>query len=302
MGRGLHVGKKSSCIDKYEQKSGILSLLAKGDGAEVMVQRIQANEIVFINPSDVSETMEFFYILEGELEMHKSGGNVVLDKDDYFYVHHLNEIVQFYTKSDVSLLYVSTQPLFQYISSTIRDLTELAKKVEKKDMYTHSHIQRVRDYSVKIGNKLNLSKEKIENVVFASLFHDIGKVNVPDEVLNKPGSLTSEEFDLIKKHPGDGAAMVEETYYQDLGRIVEQHHERIDGSGYPNGIKGDEILIEAKIIAVADTFDAMTTDRPYRKGVSAQKAAQELENLKGIHYDEEVVNTFIDILKEEGVI
>ncbi len=132
--------------------------------------------------------------------------------------------------------------------------------------------------------------------------HDIGKINVPDEILKKPGRLTDEEFEYIKRHPGDGAEMVKKTSYEYIWQIIEQHHERLDGSGYPHGLKGNEILIEAKIIAVSDTYDAMTTDRPYRKGLSPIQTVEELKRLSGIHYEKEIVDVMVDILIEEGVI
>jgi HD-GYP domain-containing protein (c-di-GMP phosphodiesterase class II) len=302
MRKDLHIGDYDNYIDRFVSNCTELRLLAKGDGAEVMLQKIRANETVFIEPSDLSETMEFFYILEGEIEIDKDDDKSFLQKGDYFYTHYLDGTVQFNTICDVSLLYVSTQPLFGYINATMRDLTDLAKKVEEKDHYTHSHIQRVKSYGVKIGNSLNLSKEKIENIVFGSLIHDIGKIHVPDEILNKPGRLTDEEFECIKKHPADGANLVKETYYEKLGDIILQHHERLDGSGYPNGLIGNEIMIEARIIAVADTYDAMTTDRPYRDGLSPREAVDELRRLRDIHYDAKIVDIFIDILRKEGVI
>lgn len=302
MVNGLHIGNDNNYIDKFVQNSGELRLLGKGDGSEVMLQKIKSNEMVYIEPGETSELLEFFYILEGELEIDKNNHKTILKKGNYFYVHHLNETVQFKTVNDITLLYFSTQPLFHYLSETIRDLTELAKKVEKKDRYTHGHIQRVEDYAIKIGNKLNLSKEKIEDIAFASLFHDLGKIHVPDEILNKPGRLTDEEFNYIKKHPSDGVDLVKKTYYKNIAKIIEQHHERLDGSGYPNGLKDDEILIEAKIIAISDAYDAMTTDRPYRKSMSPQIAIEELKRFSTIHYDEKLVDIFIDILKEEGVL
>ncbi len=302
MGNGFYIGIGNACKEKFVQNSGELSLLGKGDGAEVMLQKIKANETVFIEPGDNSEIMEFFYILEGELELEKDNTKIILRHGDHFYSHHLKDTIQFNTISDVTLVYFTTQPLFHYLSATIRDLTELAKKVEEKDIYTHSHIQRVKDYSVKIASKLNLSKEKIEDVAFASLFHDLGKIHVPNEVLNKPGKLTDEEFEYIKKHPGDGVDLVRKTYYERIAEIINQHHERLDGSGYPKGLKGDEILIEARIIAVSDTYDAMTTDRAYRKGLPIQSAVDELKRLSGIYYDEKVVDAFMHILEEEKMI
>ncbi|MGD9677363.1 MAG: HD-GYP domain-containing protein [Vulcanibacillus sp.] len=302
MGNGFFIGSIDKHIEKFVQNSGELSLLAKGDGAEVMLQKIKAKETVFIEPSDVSESMEFLYIIEGELEVDKEDIKSFLKPGNYLYVHHLNETIQFKTLTDVTLLYFSTHPQFYFLSTTIRELIELAKKVEEKDLYTHNHNQRVKEYALKIGNKLNLPKDRIETLVFAALFHDLGKVHIPDEILNKPSKLTEEEFEYIKKHCSDGAHLVEKTYYENIAKIIEQHHEKLNGSGYPNGLKGDEILFEAKIISVSDSFDAMTTDRPYRKGFSPQAAVEELRELRGIYYDEEIVDAFIEILREDGII
>lgn len=302
MCQGLFLGKNNDYIENFTQKGGSLNLLANGDGTEIMLQKIDSGEFFVIAPSDNSELMEFFYILEGCIEFQENNEISFLKQGDYFYVHHLKETVTFKAKENVTLLYFTTQPVFHYISKTIKEITDIVKEVEKKDGYTYSHVRRVRDYSIKIADKLRLSKERFEHLAFAALVHDIGKINVPDEILNKPGRLTSEEFKYIKKHPSDGRELVKKTYYAKLGDIIEQHHERLDGSGYPYGLKGDEILLEAKIIAVADTYDAMTTDRPYKKGVSPEIALNELKRLSGIHYDEKVVSVFEEILKEEMII
>lgn len=299
---GLNIRKKNTFKEKVIQKAAKLSLLGKGDGAEVMIQEIDADKTVFIEPGEYSDVMEFFYILDGKLEIHENKSIKALDKDDYFYVHHLDEHVQIHTITDVKLLYFSTQPVFHYLSSTIKELLELAKIVEEKDINTHGHIQRVKDYALKIGNKMRLSKEKIEDIGFAALFHDIGKINVPDEILNKTGILTDEEFEIMKKHSLWGAEIVSKTYFERLSEIIRQHHERIDGSGYPDKIKGDKLSIEAKVIAVADSYDAMTSDRPYRKALSLSIAVDELISLKGIKYDENVVDALIEVLKDDGLL
>ena len=139
----------------------------------------------------------------------------------------------------------------------------------------------------------------MDDLFIASILHDIGKINIPEEVLNKPGKLTNEEFDMIKKHPGDAADMLRKTAYKKLADIVEQHHERINGRGYPFGLKADEILLEAKIIGVCDTFDAMTEDRSYRKAYTSEYAMEEIRSLSGIQYDPEVVEAFEKVLQQE---
>ncbi len=299
---GFFIGDVDKYIDKFVQLSGELRLLAKGDGAEVMVQMIKADKIVFIHPDDIDETMEFFYILEGKLEVNKNNVLSLLKNGDYLYVHHLKETIQFTTITDVMLLYFSTHPQFHFLSTAIKELLEIELKIEEKDHYTRKHVLRVKEYVIKIGNKLNLPKDRIEILVFSALFHDLGKVYIPDKILNKPGKLTEEEFEFIKKHPSDGAELVKNTYFKNMADIIEQHHERIDGSGYPYGLKGSQILLEARIISIADVFDAMTTDRPYRKGLSPTETVEELNTFKGVLYDEEIVDCFVGILKEEGII
>lgn len=296
----IHIRKKNNYLENYVQRSGELQLLSKGDGSEVMIQKINANATVFIEPGENIEIMEFFYILEGELKF--QGSNDPLKQGDYFYSHYLTKPTEFYTLSHVTLLYFTTQPVFQYLSSTVSELMKLSKTVEEKDSYTHSHANTVKDYAMRIGNKLRLSKEKIENIGFAAILHDIGKIDIPDEILKKPGELTEEEFEIIKKHPIIGAEMVKGTYYENLSDIILQHHERIDGTGYPYGFKGDEIIIEAQVIAMADTYHAMSSDRPYRKALDPIDIVNELKELSGKRFDEKIVDALVEILKEENEI
>lgn len=300
MSEEITIRNHQEYLEKFSQKFAELKLLAKGDGTEVLIQKIQTGETTFINPSHSDSLMEFFYILEGKVKFKNE--DKIIEKGDYFYTNNLSKVIKFDILEDVTLMYISTKPVFHYISETMNKLKEISKESQRKDMYTHDHGDRVQEYSLKIASKLNLSDETVENIAFAALLHDIGKINVPNEILKKPGKLTKEEFDYIKKHPIDGKDMIEKTYYRDVGKVIEQHHERLDGSGYPKGLKGHEICIEAKIIAVADSFDAMTSDRPYRKGMEADEALMELKELSGKHYDSEIVEIFEDVLKECKII
>lgn len=298
---GLHIGNNDTFIEQFIQDDANLSLIARGDGTEIMIQNIKADEYFFIEPGQ-QELMEFFYILEGEVTFTIDSVEKKLSKNEYFYVDELKETVKLKVITNVKLLYITTKPVFHFISNTLRELNKISKRSQEKDMYTHNHGERVQKYSIEIANKLNLSDDMVERIAFASLFHDIGKVNVPDEILKKPSSLTKEEFDEIKKHPGYGAKLVEKTYFKDLSKVINQHHEKVDGTGYPNGLKKDEICIEARIIAIADSFDAMTSDRPYRKGMTPSQALGEIKKYAGSHYDEELVEIFADILyKNEGI-
>lgn len=302
MKHGLYVGDNNTYLDKFEQEYSNLSLIARGDGSEILIQNVKADTHFFIEPGESQDLMEFFYITDGEVLLTIDGQDKVLSKGEYFYVHQLKSAVKVKSITDVTLLYVTTKPVFHYISDQMKELIKIAKKSQEKDMYTHNHGDRVQKYSIEIADRLNLSDDEVEKIAFASLFHDIGKINVPDEILKKPSSLTKEEFECIKKHPEDGGKLVQNTYMKHIAEIIEQHHERIDGSGYPKGLKGEEICLEAKIICIADSYDAMTSDRPYRKGMTPQQALGEIKRLAGSHYDRELVDIFCDILyQKEGI-
>ncbi|MCA1030752.1 HD-GYP domain-containing protein [Bacillus timonensis] len=298
--KGFQLYTSNKRIEEVKQGSSILSLLGRGDGTEVLMQQIFANKLFYIYPSDRKETMEFFYIISGQV--YCEALKKELKENDYFYVQELAEPVLLKTMIDTKLLWISTEPIYHYISENIQKLIKVVKEVEQKDRYTFNHSERVQEYAMKMGIKLKLSKERLDNLFIASVLHDIGKIHIPEEILNKPGKLTDEEFALIKKHPTDGAEMVKDTYYKDIAPIIEQHHERLNGTGYPLGLKDEDILLEAKIIAVSDTYDAMTEDRAYRKAFSTQHAVDEICQLIGTHYDHRVVDAFIEVLKEEGKI
>ncbi|MEH7301709.1 HD domain-containing phosphohydrolase [Neobacillus drentensis] len=298
---GLYLGEKDKFIERVVHDSSQFSLLAKGNGSEVIFQTIKQGKAFYLYPSDDPNTLEFFYIIEGECKYETNGNNNIhLYPGDYFYIQTLKETAYFLAESDMKLLWFTTQPAFHFLSKSIAELTKVVKQVEEKDQYTYSHSVRVLEYSLRIAKELQLPKDTVENLYFASLFHDIGKIHVLEEILNKPSKLTPEEFDILKKHPADGCEMLKSTYYSHVGEIILQHHERLDGSGYPNGLKGDQILLEAQIIGITDTYDAMTSDRIYRKGVGPSLAISEIKKLSGRHYDTSLVGAFEKVLIMDG--
>lgn len=176
----------------------------------------------------------------------------------------------------------------------ITSVHTLAETIEKRDPYTGGHTRRVRDYSLAIGRMICLSDSDIHRLELAAVLHDIGKIGVRDNVLLKNGRLTDEEFEEIKKHTNYGEEILNHIkHFKDIIPGVKHHHERYDGRGYPDGVKGEDIDITARIIAIADTFDAMTTDRPYRKGLSLEVAFEELKRCSGTQFDPELVNAFL---------
>ncbi len=182
------------------------------------------------------------------------------------------------------------------LEGTLRAFTRL---VEFRDPYTAGHMDRVAEISALIATRLGLDSDKIQGLHLAALVHDIGKVAVPAGILNKPGSLSEAEFSIIKAHPLVGAEIFQtlETDWP-ITTIIEQHHERMDGSGYPHGLYEDEILQESKIIAVADIIDAVLTNRPYRPTLGKEEAMKILENEKGRLLDSASVDAGIGLIRE----
>jgi putative nucleotidyltransferase with HDIG domain len=182
-------------------------------------------------------------------------------------------------------------------------IVALSGVVEARDLYTDKHMKDIAEYSVEIANKLGLSDVEIENIRKAALLHDIGKISVPDHILMKPDKLSDEEMDVIKRHPSNGAKLIEPVEPLKHAReIIKHHQECFDGSGYPEGLRGEKIPLGARIIAVADAFGAMTTDRPYRKALSIDNAVKELEKNAGTQFDPDLVKIFISILQDKGIL
>ena len=177
----------------------------------------------------------------------------------------------------------------------------MSKMIEAKDPYTAGHQQRVSQLAIAITKELNLSPDKIEGIRIASLIHDIGKIGLPSEILAKPTRLTDIEFSLIKSHSQMGYDILKSINFSyPVARIVLQHHERLNGSGYPQGIKGEDILLDAKIIGAADVIEAMSSHRPYRPALGIDQALEEISQNKGILYDPKVVDVCLRLFREKG--
>ncbi len=179
----------------------------------------------------------------------------------------------------------------------IEVVTSLASAIDAKDEYTKDHSSSVSRYSVALARAINLSEKEIERIKLGALLHDIGKIGIPEDVLTKPSKLTDEEFKIIQQHPTIGVEKILEPnpLLHDLIPIVKYHHERWDGEGYPCKLKGEEIPLAARIVAVADTYHALISDRPYRKGLDIEKACSILEEGAGSQWDKELVRQFIAI-------
>jgi len=179
-----------------------------------------------------------------------------------------------------------------------RDLVEaLVSAIEAKDKYTLGHSKRVSEYAVELAKKLNMSEEKIAEVRVAGMLHDVGKIGVSDDILNKSSRLTEREYEEVKKHPAIGSWILNTLDLPETTMdAINYHHERYDGKGYPLGLSGKELSLEAQIIAVSDAYDAMTSDRPYRKAMSNEAAINEIKKCADTQFNPELVK----LIEKEG--
>ncbi|MBU1162570.1 MAG: HD-GYP domain-containing protein [Proteobacteria bacterium] len=169
-----------------------------------------------------------------------------------------------------------------------------------RDLYRDRHQKRVSQLACAMAIEMSLPEEQIEGIRVAGNIHDIGKISVPMEILSKPGQITESEFDIVKNHAQAGYDILRTIEFPwPIAQIVLQHHERMDGSGYPQGLSGEDILLEAKILAVADVVEAMASHRPYRPALGIDKALEEISINKGKLYDAEVVNACLKVFKDK---
>ena len=212
-------------------------------------------------------------------------------------VDDLEEVKLKYNQVDKKLKQ-AYKKLVKFIEDTANIIT---KVVETRDPYSTGHPQRVSKLATVIAQEMKLPQDKIEGTRIASLVHDIGKVNLPTEIISKPNKLIEVEFNLIKNYPKVGYDILKKVDFPwPIAEIVFQHQEKIDGSGYPRGLKGDEICIEAKILGVANVVEAMSSYKSYRPALSIGEALAEISNNKNILFDPEVVDICIKLFKEKG--
>lgn len=229
----------------------------------------------------------------------KNNGVLVLFKtENEFTQEDMNKLTTMSNHSatvmEVAILHNEKTALFY------QTLTSLAAAIDAKDSYTKGHSEKVTQYAMYIGKELGLNRKQMESLRYASLLHDIGKIGVPDAVLNKPGRLTDDEFEVIKGHPNLSYYIVKDIdFLNDTLEGIKYHHERMDGRGYPDGLVGDQIPLIARILSVADAFDAMTSQRVYSKAKPIEASVKELEKCSGTQFDPVIVNAFINAINNE---
>lgn len=233
---------------------------------------------------EVNGSTKWLEMVACQIDVEKEPGIIVMTQDSTESIRTTSELVK-------------TQQKLQ--EAFVNALNLISSLVERRDPFTYGHQRRVTSLAVKIAESMELKKSDIDTVKYASLVHDLGKVVVPTEILSKPGKLDETEMALIREHAKQGYEMISELKIDlPIAEAVYQHHERLDGSGYPRGLKGEEISIHARIIGVADVVEAMSSHRPYRAALGVRAAIDEIESGSGRIYDREVVRHCKKIIEE----
>lgn len=300
---GLTVSKLNSASLNAGVEDIKLSLLAKRDNIEIMRQTMDADSTVWVEPADDKSVMEFFFIHSGDVEIITDEGPVNLGAGDFFFAEGIEKSVVIKVNEKTELIYVTNAPMFDTVFGFQKDLQKLVEQINEKDNYTLEHCRRVMRYATKLYEQFpgESADFTMDDIVVTALFHDVGKCFLPVELLQKRGKLTMDEARLVYKHPRESARLLKPHFGERIANIAMSHHERLDGSGYPMNLEGDDICFPARIIAVADAFDAMTSERGYNKVMTFQDAAAELSELT-CKFDARVTGALNTLIKTGKII
>ena len=279
------------------KRSTKLEQLVQHGSLEVTRHWIAAEKHFFLDAAADWAGFEFIYVLSGNLTLESGERKTDLNPGDYLHHQGLAERAFFRVNTDVELLMVSSPPSFHLAREESQGVMSLARSVEEKDETTAGHCDRLERLAIATGERLGLSGQRLINLSYGAYLHDIGKVKVPEEILNKNGPLTDVEQIEMRRHTTYGGEMLaDQEFLAHVARIVTSHHENYDGSGYPDGLVDGNIPIEARIIRVVDTYDAITSTRPYQRALAKDEAISELEKYAGTQFDQRVVRAFLQVV------
>lgn len=276
-------GDASCLICKEKDFESLIEIMPKGTVGYIYT--IQTNLV------------EFSYILEGIIEFIDNQETIILKAGDIYFHHSLNQNHMFRVIEDARVLNLNTGPYYSSYEEDENHLMTVLENLQKVDGDTMNHCIRVRRLCLGITYFLREGFEQLDDLYFAAIFHDVGKAKIPPEILMKPGKLTTEEYEIMKEHSRYTYEMIKERYGETIAEIAFQHHEKLDGTGYPRGLKENEICLLARVIAVADAYDAMVVTRPYHVGKSIQDAIKELRRCQDTQFDSKVITALESYLR-----
>lgn len=272
--------------------------LAKGDhsdlilqekGIEAVFDRMPKGTVGFFYPPE-DGMAEIYYIISGEVAIYDLDERIILSTGDVYSLQEFNKYIMFEALADTQELYINNRPNFDENEARISKLMDVLQQLQATDGDTMAHCERVKANCMGIAYQMRFDQTKLKSLFYAARFHDVGKSKIPLEILLKPGRLTAEEYEVMKQHSQYTYEMIREHYDEEIASIAYEHHERLDGKGYPRGLSGAEISLPARIICVADAYDAMVTSRPYHKGLTQAAALSELWRCVGTQFDADVIS------------
>ncbi|MEG2330368.1 HD domain-containing phosphohydrolase [Anaerorhabdus sp.] len=263
--------------------------ICQDDNLEVLLETMPKGTVGYLYTIKNS-LVEFTYILEGVIEFQDGQNTIILKAGDVYYHHSLKYNQMFRVIETTKILNLNTGPYFQSYEEDENNLMITLENLQKIDGDTLNHCIRVRRLCLGIIYFLHINIDQLDNLYYAAIFHDVGKAKIPPEILLKPGKLDADEYEVMKKHSQYTYEMIKEHYGETIAEIAYQHHEKLDGTGYPRGLKADEICLLARVIAVADAYDAMVVTRPYHVGKSQQDALKEFRRCEGTQFDGQVID------------
>lgn len=276
-------------IETSDCRSG---LVAAGADVEVIRHRLRPGARFGLVPETGWDAFEALVVVRGRLRS-ISPPVRSLGPGDTVSAWPVRRPAIFEALEESEMLHVSSRPMFAALAGDVQKLRQIARDVASQDGYTHEHCLRVQTLSVALGRAVGLAPDRLHWLMYGAFLHDVGKSRVPKEIIAKTGKLDAAEWAIMRQHPSWGREIVAPTHLAPAAGVIEQHHERLDGSGYPYGLQGDEILEESQIVSIADTFDAITTDRPYHTGESWQAAKAELLRCAGRLFRRDLVEVFV---------
>jgi PAS domain S-box-containing protein len=271
---------------------------------DLMTTVIDIPTQLYVNPEDrkaLLKIMEEQGPVKGfETQFYRKNGSIIWVSVNQHAIRDAGGRVLYYEgfNEDITIKKDSIERMRKALWATVQ---AIAVTVERRDPYTAGHQRRVADLARAIAMEMNLPTDQIDGIRMAAVIHDLGKISVPAEILSKPSELTDLEFGIIKTHAQSGYDILKDIEFPwPIARMVLEHHERMDGSGYPNGLVAEETLLESRIMAVADVVESMASHRPYRPALGIDAALEEIENKRGTHYDTSTVDACLRIFRENG--
>lgn len=298
----MSIIKPHEFLDQLLMQGGIGELTKKYVDQNIEVSNFELipGSHISLIPPESQQAQKLYIITQGSLyckDTHDLCGAqtlIVLKKNDDFINMHVKEPTQ------ITLFSIGERS-YEKSFDDFENMIQILLEIEKKDAYTYGHSIRVANLVNETAEVLGITGKDLRHLSLAAKFHDIGKVDIPDDILNKPSSLTPDEYQVMKTHASIGLCKLIKAFGKEVSKIASEHHERIDGSGYPNGLRGDEISKFGKILAVCDVFDAMTSQRVYKKGKNPNEALEYLNSQKNILFDASAVDALTNIVHKKMI-